>query len=146
MINFNLPDKIKEARRLNRTQFERIANKYLHMDFSEIEEIMAKKKKNIAAIDFIVLSVIYHAIKDGDPKRLDFLLNRTIGQTIKRVAIQSFEEPELRDIPVEMTPEEKIQMAERYALKMRELEARKTIDVQANTISRTDEQKIQRDD
>ena len=135
-----IPEQFLEARRLTRVQFEMIANKYMNMNFSEIEHLMTKKKAEVPAIDFIVLSIIYHAIKEGDSKRLDFLLDRTIGQSIKRIAVQYEEENIMRDIPIEMTDSEKIKMAEKYAEKMKQIG--RVVDVEKSAVSGADKPEV----
>lgn len=78
-----IPDDLKDARRLNGPEFERIANKLLAMNKEEISKIASDPKT--PSLELIVASVVHKAIVEGDAKRLDYLLNRTIGKVTQPV-------------------------------------------------------------
>lgn len=133
---------LKLARKLTRVEFERVANKYLYMNFFDIQKAMnPENKMNIPVLDYMILSVMYHAIKEGDQKRLDFLLDRTIGQAVKRIQVTTEPEDMDKNAPVELSAEERIEMAERYKNKIIEIEARK-VSQDANIIDRKDESEV----
>jgi hypothetical protein len=73
-----LPDDIKEARKLNKLEFERIVNKYLYMKKEEITE--ALRDPDTPAIEMAVAQLIVKGITLGDPVRLNFLLERLLGK------------------------------------------------------------------
>lgn len=87
-----LPEDIKEARGLNKIQFERMLNRYLAMSAPEIKTIAESPKT--PALDLIVAKVIYEAIKKGDDKRLDFMLNRLIGPVKQILQIEQVPDAE----------------------------------------------------
>ena len=73
-----VPVDIKKARSLTRTELERILNRYLHMTPAELYE--AQQKPTTSALQHVVIAIVVAAVKDGDQKRLDFLLDRLIGK------------------------------------------------------------------
>jgi len=101
-------DDLKYARKITRVEFERVANKYLFMRWEEIEPLA--KSKNIPMLDFMIISLMNHAVKDGDPKRLDFLLDRLIGQVVRKIHVQTEEEHIPKTSPIAMSDEEKVEM------------------------------------
>jgi hypothetical protein len=102
-----VPEDIKEARRLNGPEFDRIANKLLAMTKAEIVKIV--NEPTTPSLDLIVASVIHKAIIEGDAKRLDYLLCRTIGKVVQPVQHAG---PDGGPIPVQdvtnLTPEERL--------------------------------------
>lgn len=72
-----IPPEIKEARKLNRMEFERILNQYLHATVDEIKAAAADPKTT--TIEQIVLRILVEGIKKGDERRLGFLLDRLLG-------------------------------------------------------------------
>jgi hypothetical protein len=101
---------LQEAKKLTREQFEEIANKYLFMTFHDLQNAL-KNAKSLPAIDFLVMSLIANAIKDGDQNRINFLLDRLIGQVVKKIRIETTVD---QGIPIEMSREEKMKMLEEY--------------------------------
>lgn len=121
---------IKNARKLTRTEFERLVNKYLYMSLKDIE--IAVKDKNLTTIELMICSIVYKALTEGDDKRLNFLLDRTIGQSVKRIKVTTEQEDGPRRIPVDVSPEEKLEMLDRLRKRiMQEKEKQeKIIDVE----------------
>lgn len=72
-----LPADLREARRLNQAEFERVANKYLAFTYAEL--LKAQDDAKTPAIDRIVISLIQRTIDTGDSRRVDLLLERLIG-------------------------------------------------------------------
>ncbi len=72
------PKELREAMKMNKIIFQKLLTDYLTLPLSNLEA----KQKNIStpALDRIVISVIVYAIKKGDERRLDFLMNRIIGK------------------------------------------------------------------
>jgi hypothetical protein len=73
-----VPSDLQAARRMNKFEFERIANKYLYSTKKEIEQCLIDP--SLSAVDIAVIKVIAEAIKHGDVKRLAFLFDRLIGK------------------------------------------------------------------
>lgn len=107
---------LKEARKLTRLEFERTVNKYLFMSLEQIQKLMKdpEVKKRTPMIDMIVVSIAYKALIEGDERRFTFLLDRTIGQVVRRVRVEHEVEDMPKTVPVEMTMEERLEMLERY--------------------------------
>lgn len=104
-----------EARKVSRHDFERVAHKYLQMSYKQLTELM-EKRQDLPVMDVMVISTMVHAIKEGDPKRFDFILDRTIGQVVRKIRIES--QPEaVTQIPIPMSEKEKLLMLD----KMREV-------------------------
>lgn len=95
-----MPDDLRQARALNRVEFERLLNLYLTKTKSELDEIAGvppdddeepslglRRHKDVAtfaskvpALDLVVVQLIRFAIVEGDERRLGFLLDRLIGK------------------------------------------------------------------
>lgn len=69
---------IKKARSLTRAELERILNRYLYMTPAEL--LAAQQKPTTSVVQHMVISIVLAAVKEGDQKRLDFLLDRVIGR------------------------------------------------------------------
>jgi hypothetical protein len=87
-----LPEDIKEARTLNKLEFERIVNKYLYLTPDEILAIV--NSHQAPSIELMIASIINSATKHGDHFRLNFLLDRVIGPIVKEAKIK--EETKIR--------------------------------------------------
>lgn len=74
-----MPDDIKEARKLNRIELERVLNEYIYLNKSEI---MARVKANdTPALEVMIGTIIAKAATSGDHTRLNFLLDRLVGKS-----------------------------------------------------------------
>ena len=122
----------KMVRKLTRIEFEKIENKYLWMNAEQIEKSMKEGKSQIPALELAIMSIIYHSIKDGDQKRLDWLLDRLIGGVVKRIAVmpEDISEEEMGGVPIQMSNQERIDMLEKYAETLRK--EKEVIDVSPN--------------
>lgn len=76
---------IKAARKLTRDEFERLVNKYMTASKEEIEA--ARKDPKLTMLEAMILSIVHKAIVLGDEKRLQFLLDRTIGRIVQPIEI-----------------------------------------------------------
>lgn len=123
---------LREARKLTVQEFERLANKYLWMTMKDIERITSDKEKARAtpAIEMMIISIMNKGLIEGDTKRLDFLLERTIGQAVKKIRVEHMVEDLNKDIPVEMSAVEQLEMLDKYK-ELLEKEAN-TIEVKPN--------------
>lgn len=84
-----VPDDVKEARKLNQVEFERVANKYLYLTRDELKE--AAEDPDTTVIELLVSSIIVKAVEKGDQMRLEFLLNRLIGRVVDRIEVKPVE-------------------------------------------------------
>ncbi len=73
-----VPEEMKSARKLNRLEFERILNKYIHLNRLEINEVI--KSAELPMIEMIVAKILAFAFNEGDQKRTEFVLDRLIGR------------------------------------------------------------------
>lgn len=105
---------LKEARKLTRVEFERLANKYLHMTWDQIEKIFKEEKKSIPAIEMMILSIMHKAIIEGDERRFEFLLDRTIGQAVRKIQVVTEVDDAPKAPPVPMSDADKIKMLDTY--------------------------------
>ena len=111
-----VPEDIKDARRLNGPEFDRIANKLLSMTKTEIVKIV--NDANTPSLELIVASVVHKAIIEGDAKRLEYLLCRTIGKVAQPVQHSGLDGgPIAIQNVAELTPEER-------AVRLKKIQAR----------------------
>ena len=69
-----IPSDIKDARKLNRDEVERIVNKYLHWPLPELLRFCQDKENTATVFECLIASILAKAIHQGDPMRLDFVL------------------------------------------------------------------------
>ncbi len=80
---YKLPEDIKAFRKLSRIEFEKLLSEFLFMNKSEVIQIATNPESNTLKI--LLASIISKAIKEGDHKRMDFLLDRLIGTVAQTV-------------------------------------------------------------
>lgn len=73
-----LPEDIRRAQLLTSQDFIRVGNKLLQMSTVDIQKILDNPTAN--ALEAVVAAVIQKAVKAGDSKALDMLLDRLIGK------------------------------------------------------------------
>lgn len=73
----SLTQELREARKINKNTTTKLLNKFLFMDRDELASILTNKKTPL--VELMVGKIVEHAIRFGDHKRLDFLLDRLIG-------------------------------------------------------------------
>lgn len=123
-------DAQKAVRKLTRLEFEMIGNKFLKMTTEDMERAFANKAK-MPVIEVCIMSILYHAIKEGDQKRLDWITDRLIGSPVRKYAIVVTDEEEDQSFaPVQMSNQERIDMLEKYAETLRK--EKEVIDVSPN--------------
>ncbi len=69
-----LPSDLKEARKANAQDVERIINKFLQWSVSDLAEYC--KDPHNPVLECLIASIMGVAIRQGDPARLTFLLDR----------------------------------------------------------------------
>jgi hypothetical protein len=80
-----LPPELKAAKRLTKTEFERIANQYLFATDAELEK--AEQNSETPAIERLVISILRRGNKDGDHARAEWLLQRLLGKVTDKVEV-----------------------------------------------------------
>lgn len=75
-----LPDDIKQIRKVNKQEFERIAVKYLYLSVGELEKMC--EDRETTAFDAMIITVILRAINKGDYLAMDTLLSRLIPKDV----------------------------------------------------------------
>lgn len=73
-----LPEDVKQGRKINQTELERVINKLLYVDRAGLQEII--KTPDIPMIEIIAASILAQAAQKGDHVRLEFILQRMIGK------------------------------------------------------------------
>lgn len=73
-----MPDDIKEAKKLTRTELERVFNQFLHMPITEVAKI--KDNQSSTALEAVTASILIHAAKKGDPIRINWMIDRLVGK------------------------------------------------------------------
>ena len=81
------PPDLTAARALNKTELERILNKYLYMERPEVKQVL-DKPDGVPMIELIVAKIAENALKFGDDKRLNFLLERLVGKVQQNIEIK----------------------------------------------------------
>lgn len=74
-----VPEDLKHSRSLNRIQFERTLNKYVHLTGREISQALENAESN-SILEMIVAKILDKAFNEGDTRRLEFVLERLIGK------------------------------------------------------------------
>lgn len=82
-----LPEHIKEARKLTRERFEEILYKYFDSSKKEIDDAYASPET--PAIDLIVLKILIESIKYGDHANFNMILDRVVGPMSKKIDMTS---------------------------------------------------------
>lgn len=78
-----VPADIKAMREFNASEFERVFNKFIFMNQDELTA--ATKRKDFNVLEMMVLSIMQKAVKEGDQKRMNFLLDRMVGPVVRKV-------------------------------------------------------------
>lgn len=73
-----MPIDLKESRALNKIEFERVLNKFMHMSGPEINA--ALKSSTLPMVELIVAKILAKAFNEGDQRRLEFVIDRLIGK------------------------------------------------------------------
>jgi len=96
-----VPEDIREARKINQIELERIFNKYLYMDRAEFQE-QAEKTTGMPVIECMVVSLLARGTLEGDEKKLEFFLRRLIGPVVER--LEHSGKVQLEDLIAESLP------------------------------------------
>lgn len=80
-----IPPELKAARRLNKVEFELIANKYVFATKAELEA--AQTSPSTPAMEMLLVNIMLSGIFDGDQAKAEFFLNRLIGKVKDEVEV-----------------------------------------------------------
>lgn len=80
-----LPPEVKEARRLTKTEFERIANRYLWTTEAGLEA--SAMDPETPAMERLIISILLTAIKAGDHAKAEWLAMRLLGKVQDKVEV-----------------------------------------------------------
>lgn len=73
-----LPEHVKKAKRLNKGRFIEILNEHI---MSTAPQLKSKiDDPSTPALELCVIKILFEAIKGGDHKRFEFILDRLIGK------------------------------------------------------------------
>lgn len=78
-----LPEDIKQARKLNSIEAERILNKFLDLDLNQLVAFVNNKSNNVH--ELLVARILAEAIKKGDHSRLEWIYQRLLGKIKEKV-------------------------------------------------------------
>lgn len=80
-----MPPELKEARRLNKTEFEAIVNKYLWLGAGALDA--ASENPTLPAIERMLVAIIAKGIKTGDWGQAEWIAQRLIGKVQDKVEV-----------------------------------------------------------
>lgn len=105
-----LPEDIRQARKLNKIELERVLNEYIYLNASEIKARL--QDTTTPALELMVGKIIAESIKKGDERRLSFLLDRLIGAVKTKVSVDGGEDGEPVGVRVHRDVIERIEQIE----------------------------------
>lgn len=80
-----MPPELKAAKRLTKTEFERIANK--HVWATEAGLLAAEKDPETPAIERVLISILLTAIKTGDHSKAEWIAMRLLGKVQDKLEV-----------------------------------------------------------
>ena len=83
-----LSKEAKALRRLTTDEYIKTINKFMYMDLTDLQKIFdtshpeydRKITNQMPVLEIFVCSVLAKCIKEGDPARMEFILNRILGK------------------------------------------------------------------
>lgn len=81
-----LPQDLKNARKLNQVEMERIFNRFLYAGDNERQKTL--QDPTAPGIDKLVAAIMGYAISEGDEKRLEFILCRVLGKVTEKLEVK----------------------------------------------------------
>lgn len=105
-----LPEDIKQARKLNKIELERILNEYLYMTLKEIQ--VKANHAETPALEVFVAKIIGEGIKKGDHFRLNFLFDRVIGPIKAKLSVDGGEDEKGESKPLKVELADRIKQFE----------------------------------
>lgn len=83
-----LPEDLRKATRLTKARLEGTINKYLWMSRDELQSKI--RRSSTPMLEVIIGQIVWKAAVEGDPKRLDFILDRVIGKVKEQIDITTY--------------------------------------------------------
>lgn len=80
-----MPEELQKANKLSAKKFIEYVNKYINMNQESLKEDL--KRPQATMLELLVGGMIARAVKDQDPARANFILDRTIGKVIEKMEI-----------------------------------------------------------
>lgn len=77
----NIPQEIKDARKVNREKLENCLHEYLHKPLAELVDIC--KDTAVSSLEVMVANIIIQAATKADHFRMGFILDR-LGLTVRK--------------------------------------------------------------
>lgn len=82
-----MPPEVKEARRLTKTEFETVVNKYLFMPLDELA--LAKENKKLAAFEVWIASIVFKGLSSGDWGGNEWIAQRLLGKVKDQLEVST---------------------------------------------------------
>lgn len=80
-----IPDDLKAAKRLTKTEFERILNRHLWSTDDELAASM--KDPSLPAVEKLLVSILSAGVSQGDQGRAEWLIQRLLGKVSDRIEL-----------------------------------------------------------
>lgn len=80
-----IPPELKAARRLNKVEFETMANRYIWSTAAELAAALANPET--PALERVLVQILTEAAIHGDQAKAEFFLNRLIGKVKDEVEV-----------------------------------------------------------
>ena len=77
---------LKKARKLTKTKAAALFEIFMHKSVTELDKICKDPKTTV--LEAMIARVAQQAIRDGDQRRLDFMLDRTIGKVKEQLEVK----------------------------------------------------------
>lgn len=81
-----LPE-LKNIPHLSRDESRKLLAKFSRMAIADVEAFVCRK--DVPAIELVVAQIFLKAIEHGDPARLNFVFDRTIGKVSEKLEIEA---------------------------------------------------------
>ena len=82
-----LPKDLREARKVNQMELERAINKMTSLTEPELEALIASP--GTLVFDKFVANIVKLGMRDGDERRMEFILQRMIGKVPDQVRVEA---------------------------------------------------------
>lgn len=80
-----VPDDIKEMRKLTSVELERIINKLIHSDISELSLMLKEKKDTVIVL--MVARLLHDVLSKGDHQKYSLMVDRLVGKIKEQIEV-----------------------------------------------------------
>jgi len=80
-----MPEELQKANKLSAKRFIEYVNKYINMNKESLNKDLNRPEATM--LELLVGGMIARAVKEQDPARANFILDRTIGKVIEKMEI-----------------------------------------------------------